>query len=214
MVHIRHFAVNMLQENCYILSDDTGEAIIVDCGAYFDEEYAAIKVYIKGKGLRPVHHLLTHGHFDHVFGAKWLETTYGLRPEMAATDVDTYLMQPQQIERFLHRPFPLDLPDPGTTFTDGSTLRFGSHTLNVIATPGHTAGGVCFYCKEEDILLSGDSLFRSSIGRCDFPGSDGEMLVRTLREKILTLPPATRVLPGHGPDTTIAFERNHNPYLN
>lgn len=213
MVHIQHFAVNILQENCYILSDETGEAVIVDCGAYFDEERNGIENYIKRNGLRPMRHLLTHGHFDHVFGAKWLEETYGLRPEMNEDDTDTYFMQPKQITIFLHRPFPLDLPQPGATFTDGNLLHFGSHTLRVIATPGHTPGGVCLYEENEGILFSGDSLFRTSIGRCDFPGSDGKTLVRMLRERILTLPPATRVLPGHGPETSIAFEHAHNPYL-
>lgn len=213
MIQIKTFAVNFLQENCHILSDETGEAVIVDCGAYFDEERTGIKDYIRRNGLRPVHHLLTHGHFDHVFGAKWLEAAYGLRPEMEAGDVETYLMQPRQIEMFLHRPFPIDLPEPGAKLTEGDVLRFGSHTLRVIATPGHTPGGVCFYCEDEALLLSGDSLFRASIGRCDFPGSNGETLVRTLRERVLTLPPDTRVLPGHGPETTIAFERDNNPYI-
>ena len=213
MLKIKTFAVNILQENCHILSDETGETVIVDCGAYFNEDFTAIANYIEKNGLRPVRHLLTHGHFDHIFGAKWLKETYNLLPEMTETETTVYKQQPQQIVQFLHRNVPLELPQSGTTFTAGDILHFGSHALRVIATPGHTPGGVCFYEESEGVLLSGDSLFRGSIGRCDLPGGNEQDLLHSLRENILSLPSATRVFPGHGPETTIAFEAANNPYL-
>ncbi len=214
MLRIQTFVTNLLQENCYVVSDDSGEAVIVDCGAYFEDDYAALQAYIVREHLHPVRHLLTHGHFDHCFGAQWVEDTYGLKPEVSQADAETYYLQPRQIEQFLHRTFPLSLPPLGQTFMEGDVFRFGNgHTLNVLSVPGHTPGGVCFYEESEGVLFSGDSLFRASIGRADLPGSDPQALITTLKTKILTLPPQTRVFPGHGSETSIAFERLYNPYL-
>ena len=95
----------------------------------------------------------------------------------------------------------------------GDEVHIGHITLQVIATPGHTPGGVCYYCAEEDVLFSGDSLFRHAIGRCDFPGGNQASLVASLRQNVLTLPPQVKVLPGHGEMTTIAEEKQMNPYL-
>lgn len=213
MIQIQHFAVNMLQENCYILSDETHEAVIIDCGAYFDEEFQAIDEYIASQQLKPLHHVLTHGHFDHVFGARHIYDKYGLQPEMHGLDTETYRLQPQQLQLFLHRAIPLSLPEVGHLLTEGEEVTFGTHRLRVIHTPGHTPGGICLYEAEEEILLSGDSLFLSSIGRCDLPGGDPVALHDALVEKVMTLPDTTRVLPGHGPETDIGYERKHNPFL-
>ncbi|MBR7028867.1 MAG: MBL fold metallo-hydrolase [Bacteroidaceae bacterium] len=214
MLKIKAFALNMLQTNCYVLSDASREAVVVDCGAFFDEEFAEIESYIREESLCLKHHLLTHGHFDHCFGAWWIFEHYGLLPEVSQKDAETYRLQPVQIQLFMHRAIPLQQPALGPVFNEGDHFSFGTHTLQVIATPGHTPGGVCFYEPDEGLLLSGDSLFRGSIGRCDLPGSDAEALPRALREKILTLPPETRVLPGHGPATSVAYEHDYNPYLN
>lgn len=213
MIHIQRIEMNMLSENCYILSDDTREAVIVDCGAYYDEDFAAIDDYIQSHQLRPVHHLLTHGHFDHVFGAQYLYEHYGLAPELSLDDFTTYHEQPQQIQLFMHRPLPIALPAPVALPAHGEYVTFGNHRLRVLATPGHTPGGVCFFMQEEDVLLSGDSLFAGSIGRCDLPRSEPAALPRALRTHILALPDSVRVYPGHGHDTTIAHERLCNPYL-
>ncbi len=213
MLQIQPFTVNMIQENCYVVSDATKEAVIVDCGAYYDEEYAAIKDYIESNQLRPVRHLLTHGHFDHCFGAQWVKDTYGLAPQLCEADEATYHMQAEQLMFFLHRPLPIQLPKLGKLFKEGDTIGFGTHTFHVISTPGHTPGGVCLYEQEEHELFSGDNLFRGSIGRCDLPGSDPVALPQALKKKIIILPEETRVWPGHGPETTIGFERNNNPYI-
>lgn len=213
-LRIRTFTVNFIEENCHVLSDDSGEAVIVDCGAFFDEEREALARYIADEGLRPVHLLCTHGHFDHVFGAQFVYDTYGLQPEMAADELPTYMAAAAQMRQFLHRDLPLELPPHGRLLAEGDTVSFGHHMLRAIATPGHTPGGLCYYCEEEALLLSGDSLFRRAIGRCDLPGGNAGALVDALTRKITgALPEEVRVLPGHGPATTVGEERRENPYL-
>ena len=159
------------------------------------------------------HLLCTHGHFDHVFGAQFVCDTYHLQPEMCAGEVSTYLQAAEQMRMFLHRDFPLTLPSVGNTFKDGDLITFGNHQLRVIETPGHTPGGVCFYCEAEKLIFSGDSLFCHEIGRCDLPGGNEAQLIRVLKEKILSLPSDVNVLPGHGVATTIGEEKRGNRYL-
>lgn len=213
MLHIQRFTVNMIEENCYVLSDETGEAVIIDCGAFFPEEKKNIREYIEQNRLRPKRLLNTHGHFDHVFGAAFVHDTYGLRPEMLTAEAATYAAAAGQMRMFLHRDLPLVTPPAGPAFNDGDLLTFGSHTLRAIATPGHTPGGVCFYCEAEGCLFSGDSLFRHAIGRTDLPGGSEAALVGSLRARVLTLPDDVRVFPGHGDETTIGEERRANFYL-
>jgi glyoxylase-like metal-dependent hydrolase (beta-lactamase superfamily II) len=113
--------------------------------------------------------------------------------------------------------FGFDYPDPTPTvghyLEDGERITFGNHSLQVLATPGHSPGSVVFYCKEEHVLFSGDTLFRMSIGRTDFDGGSYEQIVHSLREVLAVLPPDTKVYPGHGPETTIADEIRYNPYM-
>ena len=207
------FEVNMIQENCYLLWDDTREAILVDGGAFYDEERAHIDTFIAEHNLRLVHLLITHGHFDHIFGLAHLSQRYGLLPEMGRDERATYEAAQRQMETFLHRAFPLGVPPPGRMLDEGDVVTFGTHSLRVIHTPGHTPGGICFYEEDDGVLLSGDSLFQGAIGRCDLPGGNMRALVHSLSEKVMTLPEAVCVLPGHGPATTIGQEKRMNPYL-
>lgn len=213
MLNVKTFNFNFVEENCYVLSDATLEAVIVDCGAFFPGEFDRLAEYIRTEGLRPTHLLQTHGHFDHVFGCAAAHEAFGLSPELSRDEVFTYEHAGEQMAQFIHRALPLPLPPVGTTFADGDVVTFGEHRLRVIATPGHTPGGVCFYCEEERLLLSGDSLFCGAIGRCDLPGGNETALVEALRTRVLTLPDDVRVLPGHGEATTVVRERTANPYL-
>ena len=213
MLNIQRIVVNMIEENCYILWDETGEAAIADCGAFYDEDRESIRKFIADKALTPKLHLLTHGHFDHIFGAQFVADTYGLLPQMAETETDNYKSQQEQLRMFLRRDLPLSIPQVGKTLKDGETVCFGHQEFTVIYTPGHTPGGVCYYNAKEKVLLSGDSLFQGSIGRTDFPGGSGRDLVNSLRQRILTLPEDVTVLPGHGPETSIEFEKRNNPYF-
>lgn len=212
-LNYKTFTVNFIEENCYLLWDESREAVIVDCGAFLPAECEQIRAFVAENDLTVKHLLNTHAHFDHLFGAQFCSDTWGVLPEISADEVETYHQAVQQMQAFLHRAFPLQLPPLGKTFSEGETIRFGTHELRVIATPGHTPGGVCFYCEAEGLLLTGDSLFRCSIGRCDLPGGDACSLVTALSEKILTLPEDVKVLPGHGPSTTIGYERMNNMML-
>lgn len=213
MLNVQRFIFNMIEENTFVLSDESGEAVIIDCGAFYPEEREALRSYIEERQLRPCRLLNTHAHFDHLFGAGFLYDTYGLQPEMLTQELPTYAEAAEQMRRLLHRDLPLALPPAGPAFNEGDVLTFGHHRLRVIATPGHTPGGACFYCEEEKALWSGDSLFRHAIGRTDFPGGSGPALIGSLKEKVLTLPGDVRILPGHGDFSTIDEERRNNFYL-
>lgn len=214
MICIQRFVVNLLEENCYVVHDaHTREAFIIDCGAYSAEERTALTRYVADKALHITHLLNTHSHFDHIFGAQFIFDTYGIRPEMHRLELPAYGHANEQIRTFLHRDMHIALPEAGPTFDDNATFPLGSTMLKALPTPGHTPGGVSFYAGTEGVLFSGDSLFRHSIGRTDFPGGNGAQLVRCLQERVLTLPDDVTVLPGHGPQTTIGEERQNNPYL-
>lgn len=213
-LHIGCFICNMIEENCYILWDNSREAAIIDCGAYGEEEQDEIARFIQKKGLNVTHLYCTHGHFDHVFGNEFLYTTYRIQPEMHHAEETTYRSAAEMMRLFMHQDFHLSLPEPQKFFSGGDVLPAGGHhTLQVIETPGHTPGGVCFYCPEESTLFSGDSLFRYSIGRTDLPGGNLESLTESLQRNVLTLPLETRVYPGHGESTVIGDECRNNPCL-
>ena len=212
MLHIETFTVNFIQENCYVVSDETREAVVIDCGAYYPEEQQRVLSYLRDHALRPVHLLCTHGHFDHVFGLKALSDAYGLGVTLHAADVATYEKAEEQLMLFMHKLLPIDLVPVTRRLQAGDTVTFGTHTLRVIHTPGHTPGGVCYYSEQEQVIFTGDSLFRHSIGRTDLPGSTPD-LDEELRQKVLVLPPETRVLTGHGDPSYIGEEQRANPYL-
>lgn len=213
MITVKRFSCNVLAENCYVVSDESHEAVIIDCGVMYQEEGIAITQYIRDNGLHPLHLLCTHGHFDHCMGNGLIYREFGLKPE--AHIGDQFLMETmqQQTTDILGVALPMEVPPVGRYFTDKDAITFGSHTLRILHTPGHTPGGVTYYCKEEGIAFSGDTLFRMSIGRTDFDGGSYEQIVHSLREVLAVLPPDTKVYPGHGPETTIADEIRYNPYM-
>ena len=213
MITVKRFTCNVLAENCYVVSDESHEAVIIDCGVMYQEEGIAITQYIRNNGLHPVHLLCTHGHFDHCMGNGLIYRELGLKPE--AHTGDQFLMETmqQQTTDILGVALPMEVPPVGRYLTDKDAITFGSHTLYILHTPGHTPGGVTYYCKEEGIAFSGDTLFRMSIGRTDFKGGSYEQIVHSLQKVLAVLPPDTKVYPGHGPETTIADEIRYNPYM-
>ena len=212
MLTIQRFECNMLQENCYIISDETKECVICDWGAYYPAERAAIVDYIRDNGLTPVHLLSTHGHIDHNFGNNTIFDEFGLKPEVHKEDQHLMDMLAEQAETLVGITLDYAMPPVGKYFGDGDEITFGSHRLKVIETPGHSKGSVFFYCPEEAIALSGDTLFRNSIGRTDYLGGSMFQIIQSLR-MICQLPDNTVVYPGHGPQTTIGTELSSNPYL-
>ncbi len=212
MLHIERFQCNMLQENCYVASDETQECVIIDCGAFYPEERKAIVDYINANHLKPVHLLVTHGHLDHNFGNDTLYREFGLKPEVAAQDENLMKHLGKQAETFYQMTLDYEMPAIGHFFDEGEIIRFGSHEFEIIPTPGHTRGSVTFFCKEEQVAFTGDTLFHSSIGRTDFPGGSMFQIINSLR-LLAQLPDTTKVLPGHGDYTSIGEELAHNPYM-
>ena len=213
MITIKTFSCNQLQENTYVVSDDTRECVIIDCGAYFDEEFQAIQNYIETQQLKPVHLLATHGHFDHNFGNNFIFETYGLKVEISADDAYLINDLPGQFEAMIGFPLRRQYPEVGHYFKEGETISFGHHTFEILKTPGHTPGGVTFYNKEESIAFTGDTLFRMSIGRTDFDRGSYKDIMDSLHNVIAKLPPDTVIFSGHGPKTTLAEELRYNPYF-
>ena len=215
MLKIQGFTVNPIQENTYIVSASRGAAAIIDCGARFPEAQTAIADYISTHRLRPTLLLLTHGHFDHVFGCAWAAETYGLTPYMHPADEPFFTHADRHAEHFLRSCPDFTVPSrfqPIGTPDSPQTLPLGTHTLRVLHTPGHTPGGVCFYEADEKVLFSGDTIFEESIGRTDLGGKH-EQLIHSIRTELLTLPDDVQILPGHGGATTIGHERRYNPFL-
>lgn len=212
MLRIQTFEVNPLHENCYVINDETKECVIIDCGALTETEQNAVITYIREEGLKPVHNLGTHGHLDHHFGDAAILSAFNLQPEVA--EGDKVLMQhPREAAlQMLGMDLNIDLPAGNLKLTENEEVKFGSHTFKIIRTPGHSPGSVSFYCAEENVLFTGDTLFKGSIGRTDFPGGSMFQIISSLRE-LAQLPDKTIVYPGHGPQTSIGFELAHNPYM-
>lgn len=212
MLRIQTFEVNPLHENCYVINDETKECVIIDCGALTETEQNAVIAYINEEGLKPVHNLGTHGHLDHHFGDAAILSAFNLQPEVA--EGDKVLMQhPKEAAlQMLGMDLNIDLPAGDLKLTENEDVKFGSHTFKIIRTPGHSPGSVSFYCSEENVLFTGDTLFKGSIGRTDFPGGSMFQIISSLRE-LAQLPDKTIVYPGHGPQTSIGFELAHNPYM-
>ena len=212
MLRIQTFEVNPLHENCYVIDDETKECVIIDCGALTETEQNAVIAYINDEGLKPVHNLGTHGHLDHHFGDAAILSAFNLQPEVA--EGDKVLMQhPREAAlQMLGMDLNIDLPAGNLKLTENEEVKFGSHTFKIIRTPGHSPGSVSFYCAEENVLFTGDTLFKGSIGRTDFPGGSMVQIISSLRE-LAQLPDKTIVYPGHGPQTSIGFELAHNPYM-
>lgn len=212
MLRIQTFEVNPLHENCYVINDETKECVIIDCGALTETEQNAVIAYINEEGLKPIHNLGTHGHLDHHFGDAAILSAFNLQPEVA--EGDKVLMQhPREAAlQMLGMDLNIDLPAGNLKLTENEEVKFGSHTFKIIRTPGHSPGSVSFYCAEENVLFTGDTLFKGSIGRTDFLGGSMFQIISSLRE-LAQLPDKTIVYPGHGPQTSIGFELAHNPYM-
>ena len=214
MLEMKRFVCNPLQENCYVVSDETRQCVVIDCGAFYEEEHAAIVKYLRDGNLTPCHLLVTHGHFDHNFGNEALYKEFGLQPELCGEDADLVLhLADQTLKFFGVEAVGRQQPPVGRLLKHGDTISFGSHVLEVLQTPGHSQGSCLFYCQTEQVVFTGDTLFRMSIGRTDFPESSWEAMEHSLQTVVTRLPAETRVLPGHGPESTIADELRYNPYL-
>ncbi len=210
-MHIQPFTFNPFATNLYVVSDG-GEAVVVDAASHTADEHARVVQYVEANGLAVRHLLLTHAHVDHVFGCAALARAFGLDWALHPADA-TLLRHAAEQARFFGVAMDAAPPPTTTPLQDGDAIRFGRCQWEVRHTPGHAPGHVVFYDRAHGVVFGGDVLFRGSIGRTDLPLGDLPLLMRSIETGLLTLPDATRVLPGHGPETTVGHERRHNPFL-
>lgn len=206
------FTFNPVQENTYLLWDEqTLEAAIVDTGAWDRQEEQSLAGSIEALGLKLKYVLQTHAHFDHTFGLPFVHRTYGLKPIFHKDEADVYRQMPSMAARFGLN-MGGGMPAIGQLLSDGDELLLGTTAVRLIHTPGHTPGSSVFYIPDAGLLFSGDTLFRESIGRTDLPGGSYEDELNSIKNKLFCLPDDTEVLTGHGPSTTIGWEKQNNPY--
>lgn len=211
MITIQSFTFNPFSENMYILYDETKEALIIDPGCYTQLEKEELAKFILETGLKPVKLLNTHAHIDHVLGNNFVAAKYGLKLEMHEADADLLRSAPVYGQMWGIKPEPS--PEPSGFLNEGDVVRFGNSKLDVLFTPGHCPGSITFFSSDEKFAIVGDVLFYGSIGRTDLPGGNHELLISSIREKLFPLGDDMVVYPGHGPSTTIGFEKQHNPFL-
>ena len=197
-----------LATNCYLLKLGDGKCVIVDIG----EGAPVLLRRLETEKLTPCAILLTHGHFDHIAGVEQVREKFQIPVYLHALDVPMLSDRNANLAYWISDS-PFEAVQAWQTVADGQTLTIAQKDFTLIHTPGHTPGGCCYYFPYEDVIFTGDSLFCGSIGRTDFKGGSMSDLVRTVKEKIMTLPEHTEVYPGHNDTTTIENERMYNPYL-
>jgi glyoxylase-like metal-dependent hydrolase (beta-lactamase superfamily II) len=211
MLTIKTFVFNEFYVNTFVLSDETGNCVIIDPGCNNNLQKDELKNYIEKKQLKPALIINTHGHIDHIAGNSFVKSLYNI--PLALHENDLFL-----IENALHYAefFGFDAemsPVPDRWLKEKDEIIFGNSHLSVFHLPGHSPGSVVLYSKNDKVLFAGDVLFNGSIGRTDLPGGDYNTLIRGIKEKIMVLPPETTLYPGHGPITTIQLEYDTNPFL-
>lgn len=211
MITNQKLIFNLFDENTYVLSDETGECVIVDPGMNNETEEKELVDFIKQAGLKPVSILLTHAHIDHILGCQFAVEKFGIQIS-GHKDCSKFLSQAKVQASTFGIPFK-GVPPIDNFLNEGDIVRFGNSALKVLHTPGHADGSLCFYSEKDKFVLSGDVLFNQSIGRTDLPTGDYDLLKYNIWEKLFTLPEETVVYPGHGPETSIGFEKINNPFV-
>ena len=211
MLTVRSFTFSPVQENTYILYNEQNQCCIIDPGCYFPEERDELKTGIEKTGLKPVLLLNTHCHLDHVFGNKFIHDTWKLNLHIHEKEKPVLDFAPQS-----GRQWQLPFENYSGTIeylVEGNTIRIGDDELEIRFTPGHSPGSVSFYHEKGGFIIGGDVLFNMSVGRTDLPGGNFEVLADSIRTQFFTLPDETKVYSGHGPMTTIGFEKRNNPFV-
>lgn len=209
---VKRFEFNMFPVNCYVLADETQEAVIIDAGCYYPEEQQQLKSFITTHQLTVRHLLNTHLHADHLFGNAFAAREFGVSPEASQRDEFLLAGIPTFCKSF---GFPLNEKPAalGHYISDGETIRFGNTELKAISVPGHSPGSLVYYCEKEHCMFSGDTLFKGSIGRADLEGGNFDDLRESIMSRLFVLPDNTVVYPGHGNETSIGNEKKNNPFF-
>lgn len=211
MIQIEKFTFNPVQENTYILYDETGECIIIDAGCYFENEQKELDDFISEKNLKPVKLVNTHCHFDHILGVTYCRTKYNI--PFFASEKDVFLIERAVAQGDMFG-VPLEsIEGPDEFIDEGDKISFGDSELELLSVPGHSPGSLVIHEPQQKFIIAGDVLFYGSIGRTDLPQGSYDQLVHNIKTKLLILPEETMVYSGHGPETNIGFEKKSNPFL-
>ena len=219
MINIKHFTFNAFHTRCSVVWDEDGTCAFVDPGVAEASEMEELTSFISAKGLKPVCIMLTHCHFDHIYGMSQLARDYDIPVYAHKKEVHTA----ESVNPYICSMFGLALPETFPIIggkgkdvkfiSEGDLIKVGKLEFEVIETPGHTAGGVGYLERKEKVLFSGDTLLAGAIGRTDHPGGDYDRLMKSILEKLMVLDGDIAVIPGHGPESDIATERMTNPFL-
>jgi len=211
MAEIQRFVFNPFQVNTYVISDETGECVIVDGACSNDKELQQLKNYLAGKGLMPVMLLNTHAHIDHIIGNALICDVFNI-PLAAHKDCEAFVANSSVYAETFGLTMK-EVKEIDLYLDESEPVIFGQTKLQVLDTPGHADGSVCFYEKQMPFVVTGDVLFYQSIGRTDLETGDYDKLQESIWTKLFTLDDKTKVFPGHGPETTIGYEKLNNPFV-
>lgn len=211
MLAVKSFTFSPVEENTYLLYNEQGLCCIIDPGCYFPGEMDRLKTDIEETGLTPVLLLNTHCHLDHVFGNKFAHDTWGLPLHLHEKEKPVLDFAPQSGRQWQ---LPFDpYEGPLVYLKEGNNVKIGEDELEIRFTPGHSPGSISFYHEPGGFIIGGDVLFNGSIGRTDLPGGDFATLVNSIQTQFFTLPDETKVYSGHGPVTTVGYEKMNNPFV-
>ena len=211
MLQVKAFVNNPYQENTYLVYNQQGDCAIIDPGMYTAAEENTVVAFITQNGLTPKMLLNTHCHIDHVLGNKFVFDQYGLKPQFHEGEAGQLAAVPSYAPQMGFR-YELS-PMPDAYLPETGEITLGDDVLQLIFAPGHSPAHLCFYALADNFLIGGDVLFKGSIGRTDLPGGNFNQLIANIEQKLLALPDDCVVYPGHGPHTTIGYERQSNPFL-
>ena len=210
MLQLQSFVFNPLQENTYVLFDETKECVIIDPGCYEREEQYDLADFIETNQLKVVKLLNTHGHVDHVLGNAFVKETY--KTKLYIHEHDAATLKAVKVYAPHYGFFQYQEAEPDIYLKEGEPVTFGNQSLDILFVPGHAPGHIAFYHAASKTLIGGDVLFYNSIGRTDLPGGNYDTLINSIQQKFFTLPDEVTVYPGHGPETTIGYEKKTNPF--
>lgn len=212
-MQVQSFEFNPVSENTYVVYDETKECVIIDAGCFFPEEKAELAHFIESNGLEIKHIINTHLHFDHVLGLNFVIDKYGLPLEAHKGDEPLLLNLKAQLQMFGFPDMGEPTPQIGKYLTEDDIIEFGNQKFKILHVPGHSLGSIVFYNEEAECAFVGDVLFRESIGRTDLEGGNLDTLLAGIKQKLFSLPENTVVYSGHGPSTTIGYEKQNNPFF-
>ena len=211
MLHIKSFTFNPFQENTYLLYDENGNGTLIDPGCFELDEKKELLDFVTDKNIRVTQLLNTHCHVDHVLGNAWAKKTFGI--DLQIHKEEAAVLKAVEVYAPNYGFVGYESSEADSFLVEGEEINIGKEILKIIFVPGHAPGHVVFYHEPTNQCIAGDTLFRGSIGRTDLPGGNHDLLLSKIKSELFSLPDETIIYPGHGPETTIAFEKTHNPFV-